>query len=198
MIDETKKNVKKSNKIKIGLKHSILDRILPSFATVWRFLKQKIELSLRFFPNSKNSRGFSHFTSGYMQILAVIIIPVFLFGAKYLLDHRILGDRRATMGSGERLVKECAEKAALEVAKKWNPALTYAQQKTAMLRIADNIYNKSPTYVGTTIGQAVERVEVTKEVTKKGGVYEPLKVTELLESSKTNLGNEKKQIKQET
>ncbi len=198
MIDETKKNVKKSNKIKIGLKHSILDRILPSFATVWRFLKQKIELSLRFFPNSKNSRGFSHFTSGYMQILAVIIIPVFLFGAKYLLDHRILGDRRATMGSGERLVKECAEKAALEVAKKWNPALTYAQQKTAMLRIADNIYNKSPTYVGTTISQAVERVEVTKEVTKKGGVYEPLKVTELLESSKTNLGNEKKQIKQET
>lgn len=196
MINETKRDKKKSNKMKRGLKCSILDGILTSFACALRFLKQKIDLSSLLY--SKNIRGFRHSLSGYVLILIVVVVPVLLFGAKYVLDQRTLSNRQATLGSGDDLVKKCAQKAALEVAKKWNPALTYANQKTAMLRIADEVYNNSPTYVSRLINQAIGQVDVMKEVTKKGGEYDPLKVTKSVELSETTLGKDKKQIAQET
>nr|MCR4624169.1 hypothetical protein [Alphaproteobacteria bacterium] len=194
MTDETKRDVKKSNKIKIWIKHSIWDKISPSFASVWRFLKQKIKLIFQFSPNSKNVCGFSHFTSGYVQILAVVCIPVLLFGAKYLLDYRTLSDRNVTQGIGKRLVKQCAVNAALNVAQKWNPALTYAKQKTAMLRIADEIYNTSKAYLDSPLVQAAHGINMKKKVMTSGGTYDPFNSTASTESLQTEFDPKKKQI----
>ncbi|MBO7454757.1 MAG: hypothetical protein J6T91_05285 [Alphaproteobacteria bacterium] len=182
MTDETRKSVKKSNKIEKEEKHSILIRILTTFVTTLRFLNQKIKFSVYLFLNLKNFFSFRRFTSGYVLILTVVALPVLLYGAKYLLDHRTLLDRKVMDSSleGKRLVKFCAKDAAQAVAAKWNPALTYKQQREAMLRIADEIYNASPTYEISLITQALHGIDIPKEVISKGGAYDPIKITRTL------------------
>ncbi|MBO7454148.1 MAG: hypothetical protein J6T91_02070 [Alphaproteobacteria bacterium] len=184
MTDETKRGAKKSNKIKIRLKSSIFGRILISFASALRFLKRKSNLSLRYFSNPKNIHGFNHSISGYVMILIVMAVPVLLFGAKYVLDQRTLSDQNTTLGSG-KLVKQCAGKAAKAVAEKWNPALTYAQQREAMLRIADEIYNNSNAYLDSPMVRAVHGINTPRKVKGKVGAYSPIKVTESTESLQT-------------
>ncbi len=186
MIDKTKKGVKKSNKIKVGFKRSILDRVLISFADTLRSLKQKINFSTRLFLNLKDSLSFKYFSSGYVLILMVIALPILLYGAKYLLDHRTLLDRSVINPSSEdkRLVKFCAEEAAQAVAAKWNPALTYGQQREAMLRIADEIYNAAPTYEDSPITQALHGIDIPKEEISEGGTYDPKKRTRVLNEEK--------------
>ncbi|MCR4555191.1 MAG: hypothetical protein K5766_00050 [Alphaproteobacteria bacterium] len=184
MTDETKRGAKKSNKIKIRLKSSIFGRILISFASALRFLKRKSNLSLRYFSDSKNIRGFNHSISGYVMILIVMAVPVLLFGAKYVLDQRTLSDQNTTLGSG-KLVKQCAGKAAKAVAEKWNPALTYAQQREAMLRIADEIYNNSNAYLDSPMVRAVHGINTPRKVKGKVGAYSPMKVMESTESLQT-------------
>ena len=134
--------------------------ILPSFAVTLRSFFRRIFTVLL----SGNLRvKLKNIVSGYVMILVITLIPVLLFGAKYILDQRTLQDRQATGTeymkdsslAGKRLIKQCAQEAALSVAQKWNPALTYAQQREAMLRIADEVYNKAPTYVDSTVIRAV-------------------------------------------
>ncbi|MCR4555498.1 MAG: hypothetical protein K5766_01660 [Alphaproteobacteria bacterium] len=182
MTDETRKSVKKSNKIEKEEKHSILIRILTTFVTTLRFLNQKIKFSVYLFLNLKNFFSFRRFTSGYVLILTVVALPVLLYGAKYLLDHRTLLDRKVMDSSleGKRLVKFCAKDAAQAVAAKWNPALTYKQQREAMLRITDEIYNASPTYEISLVTQALHGIDIPKEVISKGGAYDPIKITRTL------------------
>ena len=137
--------------------------------------------------------------SGYVMILVITLIPVLLFGAKYVLDTRTLSDFRATGTEytkdssleGKRLIKQCAQEAALAVAQKWNPALTYAQQREAMLRIADEVYNKAPTYVDSTVIRAVHGLDVPQKSWKTGKKFEPIKITQ---SAETRLSSSLKQI----
>lgn len=72
--------------------------------------------------------------------------------------------------------KNCAKEAALKVAEKWNPTLTYKQQKQSLLRIADGIYNGAPTYVETLLNKAIPHMDIARETIKKGGKFSPLQV----------------------
>ncbi len=78
--------------------------------------------------------------------------------------------------------KQCAQEAALKVAEKWNPALTYKQQKESMLRIADGIYNGSPTYVETLLNKAIPQIDITKETVKRGGTFDPMRIVKTADS----------------
>ena len=57
--------------------------------------------------------------------------------------------------STSNLYKKCAKEAALEVARNWNPGLTLSQQLDAVLKVADAVYNKSPTMNDSSIGSAI-------------------------------------------
>lgn len=76
----------------------------------------------------------------------------------------------------EKKGKNWAKEAALKVAEKWNPALTYKQQKERLLRIADGIYNGSPTYVETLLNKAIPQIDIARETIERGGMFTPLKV----------------------
>ena len=72
----------------MGLKRSIFGKILPTFAVVFRPLKQKPDLSALLSLNSPNRLCFRHSDGGYVLILVLTIIPVLLFGAKLVLDQQ--------------------------------------------------------------------------------------------------------------
>ncbi len=82
---------------------------------------------------------------GYVLILMTALIPVLLFGTKYILDLRTLHKVQLEKEeSGGGWYKRCAKEAALAVAKNWNPGLSLYQQRDAMYKIADDVYNNSP------------------------------------------------------
>lgn len=173
---------------------------MPSFAVTLRSFLRRIWLALL----SCNPRvKLKNSASGYVLILMMTLIPLFLFGTKYILDQRTLQDRQATGTeymkdsslAGKRLIKQCAQEAALAVAQKWNPALTYKQQREAMLRIADEVYNKAPTYVDSTVIRAVHGLDVPQKSWETGKKFEPIKITQ---SAETRLSPSLKQIARTT
>ncbi len=162
-------------------------------------MKTKI-LALRTF-NKENSLELREAVAGYVLILTLTVIPILLLGAKYVLDNQTLL-KRQTEGteflrnsSPDKVVKKCAQEAALAVAKKWNPGLSYKQQRERMLRIADGIYNGSAAYVDTTITQAISGIDIQEETITKGGTFEPLKVTK---TASTTYPSTTKQIERTT
>ena len=79
------------------------------------------------------------------------LIPVLLFGTKYLLDSRTLHKVQIENGDDENIEYEyekvSAKEAAKAVAENWNPGLTFSQQKDAAYKVADSIQqcrSKSP------------------------------------------------------
>lgn len=111
--------------------------------------------------------------SGYVLVLICFLIPGLLLGTKLVLDTMT-----EHVTKKHSIYKKCAREAALEVARKWNPALTYYQQRWALLKIADDIYNKSPSYSTAGIKyEAIPGLEVPTTIQiKKGSTYDPLKV----------------------
>ncbi len=145
---------------------------------------------------------------GYVFVLTLVLLPVVLFGAKYIVDnqslHRImllktrLKDKSESNEHEEEYYKKCAKNAALAVAKKWNPALNYKQQKESVLRVADEVYNKSPTsYDDRLISEAIPgfNIETKGKADEAGGMYSSikLKTKEVIE-----LSPEQKQIEYES
>ncbi len=162
-------------KLKIARKSLILGGILPSFAVTLRSFLRRIRLALL----SCNPRiKLKNSASGYVLILVITLIPVLLFGAKYVLDQMSVNKAKIEKGTG-RYYKKCAREAALAVAKNWNPGLTLAQQKEAVQKIADQVYNNNPCYNDSIVGQAVSGLDVKKSysVEQGGSKFEPLKVT---------------------
>ncbi len=95
----------------------------------------------------------------------------------------------------EKKGKNWAKEAALKVAEKWNPALTYKQQKERLLRIADGIYNGSPTYVETRLNKAIPQIDTARETIQRGGMFNPLKVVKTADTIQSAVqGNSEKQI----
>ena len=127
---------------------------------------------------------------GYVLVILTVFVPLMLLSTRYVLDY----STERTDGVG-KIVKRCAKEAALEVAKKWNPGLSYKQQKESMLRIADEVYNSSPATSSTTIKyEAIPGLEMPiKANIIKSGHYDPLKVvpTEYINAN-NGLGNENK------
>jgi len=114
----------------------------------------------------------------------IALIPVLLFGTKYVLDWQTANQDQLMKNSTEYYknpsdyYKNCAREVALAVAKKWNPGLTLYQQREAMYKVADDEYNKYPTYsYSTPVYTAVPGMDLpTSRTVIKGGTYIPLKV----------------------
>ena len=80
-------------------------------------------------------------------------IPIVLLGIKYsekLFTSKDAGIRQTSVNH-----KKCAREVALAIARNWNPGLTLGQQRDAVFKIADAIYNAHPVYHGGTLGSAV-------------------------------------------
>ncbi len=120
---------------------------------------------------------------GYVLILVLTIIPVLLFGAKYVLDQMTANQVEIEQVKGELAVyyKRCAKEAALAVAKNWNPGLTLGQQQAAVYKVADAVYNDSPCHIkgNTSIYNAVPGLDMKgkPQVVKIGSEFSPLKIT---------------------
>ncbi len=100
---------------------------------------------------------------GYIAIVVAIFVPIVLYGVKFMLDnmsaHRAMMEKTAS----EDVKKHCAKDAALQVARNWNPGLTLGQQKAAVLKVADAVYNASPCYfTNSVIGRAIYGLDVKK------------------------------------
>ncbi len=153
---------------------------------------------------------------GYVLILTLVALPVILLGSRYVLDELNLikvktvnvSKTSTTVDKSENTIteaedadrkkfyKKCAKEAAFAVAKKWNPGLTYKQQKWSMLQIADEIYNKAPTYYDDSlVSDAIPGIDVANEfeVTNRGA-YTPLQIKP---KNVLNLSPDKKQIEYE-
>ena len=155
-------------------------RIILTKSTLLSFLRR----TFRIFQN----KGLNNSVFGYVFIITIALIPLLLYGAKYVIDHRTLLERwsagiehvkNATTATGKRLIKQCAHKAALEVARKWNPSLSLYEQRDAMYAVADEIYNESPTYVDSMLVRATRGIDVPLEKTSQGKTYEPIKITKM-------------------
>ena len=84
---------------------------------------------------------FNKSNKGYIAILLVFFIPVILLGTKLILDLHT--ENTEDVG---KAYKKCAKECALEVAKHWNLGLSLKQQKEAMLKVADDVYNNASVF----------------------------------------------------
>jgi hypothetical protein len=82
-----------------------------------------------------------------------------MLGAKYVIDSSTK-DTINMEKSGGNFYKKCAKSAALAVAKNWNPGLTLDQQKDAILKIADAVYNANPIHDDSIIGEVIPGLNV--------------------------------------
>ncbi|MDR0632071.1 MAG: glycoside hydrolase [Holosporaceae bacterium] len=118
---------------------------------------------------------------GYVAILMCVAVPVLMLGVKYGLDF-LNYHRAKTYGGSSSSVgtsKKCAQKAALEVAKRWNPGLTLNQQKESLLRIADGIFNATTSCSIQGSGpahDAIPGLEVRAAKAYKGKTFDPLRL----------------------
>jgi hypothetical protein len=152
-----------------------------SFCGVLTWLRSIVR---SFLPNiftalsSRNLRlRFKRFVSGYVLILMTALIPVLLFGTKYVLDLRT-ANKVHLEKENWKWQKRCAKKAALAVAKNWNPGLTLTQQKEAIYKVADAIYNDSPISNGSVTSRAIPGLDLKKsQITRGGSQVDPLRVS---------------------
>lgn len=115
---------------------------------------------------------------GYIIILLTIAVPLILWGTRLALDLMTVHELDDYINPS-LLKKNCAREAALKVAQNWNPGLTYFRQKETMLRIADNVYNRSQA-VHTSMHKynAIPDLQMPTGVrVTKGGQFDPLEVT---------------------
>ena len=168
-------------------KISICSDILKRLSVLFKRLLQKISVV---FPSHNPQIKLKKSAFGYVLILFIGLLPFILYGTKYILDNRTLLNRQSegtdymnkSSLSSENLIKQCAQEIALAVAKKWNPALSYYEQRESLLRIADEIYNNSPTYVDTLLNKAISKIDIPKESSRKGTTYEPINITKSAEN----------------
>lgn len=168
-------------------KKSVCSDVLKRLSVLFKRLLQKISVV---FSSHNPKIKLKKSAFGYVLILFIGLLPVILYGTKYILDNRTLLNRQSegtdymnkSSLSSENLIKQCAQEIALAVAKKWNPALSYYEQRESLLRIADEIYNNSPTYVDTLLNRAISKIDIPKESSRKGTTYEPIKITKSAEN----------------
>ncbi|MDR2794580.1 MAG: hypothetical protein LBB12_02275, partial [Holosporaceae bacterium] len=124
-------------------------------------------VSTRFLAAARRKSLVKRPISGYVAILLAVTIPVLLLGAKYVVDRGNHDMALLEKAQSASLSKKCAKEAALKVAKKWNPALTLADQKEALLRIADEVYNAAPIHDDSVLGRAIPGLDVTTGISAK-------------------------------
>ena len=92
---------------------------------------------------------------GVILIMLACFLPIILLGIKY--SEKLIEEKEEQFKKvGEEVVtKRCAREAALEVARNWNPGLTLSQQQEGVYKVADNIYNKTPSYQTSILGRAI-------------------------------------------
>jgi len=119
--------------------------------------------------------------SGYVIILTIALAPLLLFGTKYILDKMTENQVKIEKGTGTETsyYKRCAKEAAQAVAENWNPGLTLGQQQAAIYKVADAVYDDSPCYNDSAVGEAVAGLDVKKSytVSQTGSKFGPIKVT---------------------
>lgn len=96
------------------------------------------------------------------MILLCVFLPVVFMGVKYVLDLSKKNTLIMEKSSG-KYYKKCAREAALAVAKNWNPGLTLSQQKDAVIKIADAVYNANPCFNDSIISNSIPGLNIKKD-----------------------------------
>lgn len=130
---------------------------------------------------NKSACRFKNNQSGYIFILMCCLIPVILLGTKLVLDTMTANEVELSyrVYDNKPLKQRRAEKMALAVAENWNPGISLPQQKTALLKIADKVYEDNP--ISANEAHLLERaipgiqLNVVDKVTPGKG-YDPLKI----------------------
>ena len=125
---------------------------------------------------------------GYISILLAVAIPVFFLGVKYVVE-RIKYNKERMLShkdpDSKHVYKACAREAALAVAQNWNPGLTLSQQKDAILKIADAVYNAHPCHYKGAIGAAIPGLSATTDKNSEIEHYgSSLKTVEYVDQNK--------------
>lgn len=125
--------------------------------------------------NKQKFAKLKHSKYGYIAVWLCVFIPIVLSGVKLALDISTKHSVDLNKSTG-KYYKRCATEAALAVAKNWNPGLTLSQQKDALLKIADAVYNANPCYNDSAIGSAIPGLTLKKNytVTKPKSIFAPL------------------------
>lgn len=91
---------------------------------------------------------FQRSDSGAVLILFALFVPIILAGLRY--TERLFDRRYEILDESNKksVPKDCAQEAALAVARNYNPGLTLAQQREALYKVADYVYNKTPSSEG--------------------------------------------------
>ena len=111
-------------------------------------------------------------SSGYIAILLCVLVPTLFFGVKYVVDmntKHTVELKKELAKKDEENKKRCAKEAALAVAENWNPGLTLTQQKDAVMKVADAVYNASLVYNDSVLGRAIPGLDIKKGLTVTSG-----------------------------
>lgn len=148
-------------------------------------MRRKIANISNFFRKLRSQKG-------YVAILLAAFIPVILFGTKLILDFMTLHESEINLHGAGTIYRNCANEAALEVAKNWNPGIGLSYQKRALLKVADRVYNNT---VGvdnsTTLSKAVPGIQMMEQKScKLGRGFDPV----IIKTGLATPGNEAKGI----
>ena len=124
----------------------------PHLSVLWRYLRL-------FFGYQRPPHYLLHSSSrGAILIMVACFLPIILLGIKYSEKLFQSKEHNITKSEDNKVVKVCAQEAALEVARNWNPGLTLAQQQEAVYKVADAVYNAYPCYYNSVLGHALPGV----------------------------------------
>ena len=118
---------------------------------------------------------------GYVLVILTVFVPLLLLSTRYVLDTMTNQEAQLStqqIGALKKVQRKCAKQASLAIAKNWNPAMCLKQQKQAVLKIADRVYNDTIPYDDNMlITKAVPGVQMlTLSGAEKGSAYDPLKL----------------------
>ena len=97
---------------------------------------------------------------GYVLVILTVFIPLMLLSTRYVIDSMTKQKADLTV-QPIKLAYRCAKQASLAVARNWNPAMCLKQQKQAVLKIADKVFEDYIPYdENVIITQAVPGVQL--------------------------------------
>ena len=105
-----------------------------------------------------NRRYEASSSRGAILIMVACFLPIILLGIKYSEKLFQQKEQNITRSEDTKIVKICAQEAALEVARNWNPGLKLSQQQEGVYKVADAVYNAHPSHYNSVLGRALPGV----------------------------------------
>ena len=112
------------------------------------------------------SLSFHRKKNGYVAILLAVAGPALIYAVRWGMAASLFSSWMVYKKDSNDVYKRCATAVAFEVAKNFNPAFTFPDQKSELFKLAARVYNMYPTHYSGSAGDAIPGLERPDRLSK--------------------------------